>query len=249
MVHYSRTNESIAAVVLGLDLRPDDEVYAVGGSGDHAFAMLEYVRRVVAIDTNPKQVELMRKRLGFLSRGLIEEFLRIEEPGVCDNSVLGSDFPEFGRFNLGRRDTYFRSIDSKDEEIIFHKIAKNAANLTILGGDFFKGLEAIEPVSKIYLSNIGFGDLRVKQGIEMMNRKLKPLGLVYCSKGLKMFHQGFLREDLSRREEEGIMKMIEIDERLTHIASVIESNAFVPRNDIDYRSLWNPVVFRVVGER
>ena len=228
MVHYSRTNESIAAVVLGLDLQPDDEVYAVGGSGDQAFVMLEYVRRVTVIDNNPKQVEFMRKRLGFLSSGLIDGFLRVDEPGVCNNVVLGSDFPEFGRFNLGRRDAYFRSIDSKDEKIRFCKIAKNAENLTILEGDFFKGLESIEPVSKMYLSNIGgLSGLPVKRGLEKIDEKLKTSGLVYFSKGLKIFHEGFLGKEFTKREEEGIMKMVEIDEILPHIASVIEANTIL----------------------
>src|SRR3989344_2201645 len=112
---YSRANESVAAVMLGLDLQADDEVYAVGGSGDYGFAMLEYVKRVVVVDNNSKQVELMRKRGGFLSRLDIEGFLGVERSGERDNSVFGEDFPEYGHYNLGRRDSYFRSLDSSED--------------------------------------------------------------------------------------------------------------------------------------
>ncbi len=240
---YSRTNESIAAVTLGLNLKPHDEVYSVGGSGDLPFAMLEYVKKVIAVDNEPKQIELIKKRLEFLLDRDIDGFLKVTEKGVEDDSLYLSGYSQLSSYNLVRRNTYFRSFGVENMRIRFDKIADNAERLKVIGGDFFEGLDSISPVSKMYLSNIEDTNMKItlKELINRLKSKLKPKGLIYCSKGLNPFYKSFLKPE----DESFLNQSIHIDERLTHIARIIESNTFVPKNDISNRQIWTPIVFRL----
>lgn len=241
---YSRTNESIAAVILGLNLKPTDEVYSVGGSGDLPFAMLEYVKKVVAVDSNPKQIELIKKRLEFLLDRDIEGFLKVTEKGVADDNLYFSRYSQFGSYNLARRNTYFRSFGVENMRIRFDKIADNTERLKVRRGDFFERLDSISPVSKMYLSNIETTntDMTLPEVIGKLKAKLKPNGLIYCSKGLNPFYTFFL----NKPEDESLLNQsIKIDERLTQFARIIEANTFVPKNDISNRQIWTPVVFRL----
>ncbi|MCX6774504.1 MAG: hypothetical protein NTY99_00220 [DPANN group archaeon] len=43
---YFQTNEDLASIVRGMNVKPTDYILAVGGSGDQAFALLEYAKRV-----------------------------------------------------------------------------------------------------------------------------------------------------------------------------------------------------------
>jgi hypothetical protein len=51
-VWYLCTNESIPAVVVGLDLKPMDIVVSICGSGDIPFAIAPCVKKVYAVDFN-----------------------------------------------------------------------------------------------------------------------------------------------------------------------------------------------------
>ncbi len=72
---YYATNESLDAIVKGLDLQPTDEVLAICGSGDQAFAMLEHVDKVIAIDYDPAQIKYAKKRKLALQDGDINKFI------------------------------------------------------------------------------------------------------------------------------------------------------------------------------
>ena len=246
---YSRTNESIAAAVIGLDLKPNDKVYSVGGSGDMPFAFLEYVMEVTAIDANPEQVRLMKKRREALDLANIEGFLEVTKEGSADNALYCESHPELGNYNLNRRNTYFRSFDTDGKNRRFYRICDNAENMRIISGDFFEGLDFIEPVSKIYLSNIEriAADLTLKEGLVKLRSKLKSEGLLYSANGLDFFNEAFLSRGsvFSEEDESMLERSIEVDQELTHLARVIEANTFKPKNDIDNRGLWNPTVFRL----
>ncbi len=73
---YSTTNETLDAIILGLDIHTNDRVLAVGGSGDQAFALAASGASVVAVDKRQRQVEFMEQRHLLLSEGRVNEFLQ-----------------------------------------------------------------------------------------------------------------------------------------------------------------------------
>lgn len=75
MVTYDSTNESLAAIVAGMDAQPEDRILAICGSGDQAFALLEYSREVVAVDSDQSQIAYAQKRKEALEQGNIRKFL------------------------------------------------------------------------------------------------------------------------------------------------------------------------------
>ena len=48
-LEYSCTNEDLKGIMAGLDLSPTDRVLTVAGSGDQAFAFLEFARQVNSV--------------------------------------------------------------------------------------------------------------------------------------------------------------------------------------------------------
>jgi|SRR3989344_3087460 len=68
-IFYNRTNENLDSIVAGLDLTEQDIVLAVGGSGDQAFAMLEFAGRVKVVDKNQEQVQYIKRRAEALRQG------------------------------------------------------------------------------------------------------------------------------------------------------------------------------------
>lgn len=244
-LEYSCTNESIAAVVLGLDLKSNDEVYAIGGSGDLPFAMLEYVKKVFAVDSNPKQIELIKKRLAFLLNFDRGDFLKVTEKGVADNVLYGAKYPQMRRYNLSRRNTYFCSFDSEDKRLRLDNICDNASNLKVMQADFLEGLDSVDPVSKMYLSNIEDGlcsKMKLKDVVDKLKSKLRPRGLIYSSYGLNLFYRTL---DFNEEDRAFLNQSIEVDKRLSRVATIIEANTYVHKNDISNRHVWNPVVFRL----
>ena len=73
---WSITNEDLPSVVRGLDVGPEDYILVIGGSGDQAFALLEYAERVLAVDIEQYQVTRMQKQAKSLEIGDYETFLR-----------------------------------------------------------------------------------------------------------------------------------------------------------------------------
>ena len=66
---YPRTNECIEAILLGLDLKPEDRVLAIGGSGDQALAILGYVKKVKVVDSDPEQIAYIKFRVDMIKKG------------------------------------------------------------------------------------------------------------------------------------------------------------------------------------
>ena len=74
---YECTNESIYGIVAGLDLKEGDRILAICGSGDQAFAMLEYADFVQAVDINPRQVAYAQYRAKQINDGDFEGFHKV----------------------------------------------------------------------------------------------------------------------------------------------------------------------------
>ena len=66
---YKTTNESLSSIVKGLDIKQGDDVFAICGSGDQAFAMLAAgADHVYAIDNDEGAIEFAQSRLELLCR-------------------------------------------------------------------------------------------------------------------------------------------------------------------------------------
>jgi len=69
------TNESLNAIVAGMVPEEGDRIAAVGGSGDQAFALLEYADLVRIGDRSEKQIDFIKARVEALRRGDVSTFL------------------------------------------------------------------------------------------------------------------------------------------------------------------------------
>lgn len=177
-MQYPCTNEDLRGIVSGLDLSPKDSVLAVAGSGDQAFAFLEYAAHVKAVDINPNQIKYMQQKARALRAGDYEEFLRIETADYIGN--YGSHLAKFDR---DRRKKYFVG----DDPLRLAKIRGNLDNLVIAEpADIIEVAQTESGYTKTYLSNvIGYRDAESYIGFTPILRGIArnlPLdGLIYVA--------------------------------------------------------------------
>ncbi|MBI2631830.1 DUF3419 family protein [Candidatus Pacearchaeota archaeon] len=180
---YSCSNENLSGIVLGLDLTPNDSVLAVGGSGDQAFAFLEFVRKVKIVDINPIQIEFIRQKAQSLRIGNNDEFLRVDGNGVADGFIYGEYNPDLRKFDNIRKRKYFAEDDPKR----LRRIQANLDNLIISDPmDIIELAQREKGFNKIYLSNaFGYKSyshvFNVSQILENIARNLPLDGLVYVA--------------------------------------------------------------------
>ena len=134
---FPYTNESLASLIAGMDVQPDDEILAICGSGDQAFALVEYAKRVVAVDNDPAQIIYAKRR---------KEKLKQSESDL--EGFLDPDHPNSYKSVNSWREAYFRKKGR------FEKIRKKNHSLDIREGDFFDILSQKKNFTKLYLSNI-----------------------------------------------------------------------------------------------
>lgn len=161
--NYSSTNEDLDAIVQGLDLRPDDSVLAVAGSGDQVFAILEYAGRVRAIDSSPSQLQLVRLKVEALGIRMQELFFYGKEDLLKE---------------ISRKREYF-SAEGRLE-----RIRDNLDNLVVLESQNIFALQIDERFSKIYLSNALDWSRSCEEKPENLSAAIKllsPGGLLYIS--------------------------------------------------------------------
>lgn len=163
MLMYTHTNENIEAILCGLDVKRNDRVLAIGGSGDQAFAMLECGARVQVIDHNSVQIGFIRTRINHLSREDRPSFLRTSHDPFLNHSKTREAI---------ERDRYF----TKDRIKI---IAGNLNLLTVSGNSLETELSHSDDGSydKIYLSNAVVSEK--EQVVAECARVLSAGGLVY----------------------------------------------------------------------
>ncbi|MBI4919051.1 DUF3419 family protein [archaeon] len=161
LVSYSCTNESLSAIVEGLDLQPKDSVLAVAGSGDQAFAMLERGCKVKLVDRDSYQLDLVKLRI---------EALQSENQDLFFKSGDGGFFSK-------HRKEYF------SEKTRLESIRKNLCNLEILPPQDIFEIPPFEAFSKIYLSNaIDYLFSKEKPYyFTRLTELLLPRGLIYVS--------------------------------------------------------------------
>ncbi len=212
---YFRTNESLDAIVEGLDLKSDDSVLAIAGSGDQAFAILEYVKRVEVIDSKPNQIDFVKYRMNALKRKHYDLFLK-------DHGALKDRYQE-------KREKYFL------EKGRLNRIRQNLDKLFISTNSniFSNNFESL--FSKIYLSNaLDYQDFKDRySGLNYVLYNLTPKGLIYVANShIVVQDRGYGKSvQLGCAEVLGL----NIDVELTKKANFHEPNI---------RGIWNPVVFR-----
>lgn len=165
---FRSTNESLEAIVKGMRLTRKDNVLAVCGSGDQAFAMLEYANSVVAVDRNKEQIEYAKERARLIEAGDIDGLIN-EAERVCKMTTpdyIKLYFSQPGRFERIREKIC--RLEIKQVNDILDEVKK---------GEF----------SKAYISNIigfnGFMAEPAKQAeyIKRLAGMLRRPGIIYIS--------------------------------------------------------------------
>jgi SAM-dependent methyltransferase len=225
--HFLHTNEGLDAIIAGLEIKPTDSVLAICGSGDQAFAMLEYAKDVVAVDTDKAAIEyvILRKRL--LEEGNFYCFLSKDEK---------------------RSTGYIKGInDAEYAEIVDYftyqrlgEIRNRLVDLQFREGDIFKHLEKNpNTFSKIYLSN-AIDYLKKEKDVRILNRVAGMSGLgtlIYVSTGYW----------LDAPIKQAALKGLEIDQRLTAIARDKEDSRKARCYDEHHSPhKWDSAILRVV---
>lgn len=255
---YSCTNEDLRGIVLGLDFSPEDSVLAVAGSGDQAFAFLEFAKQVKAVDIVPEQIELMRQKAEALRAGDYEEFLRVEANGSCDGNLPGTHIPEYAEFNRLRRRKYFAEDDSQRLE----RVRANLGNLVIAEpADILKVAQTESGFSKIYLSNVvGYADgISYANTTEILGNIARnlPIGsLIYVANHEGISDRFKPQIILSGGIENRINNRMDLYDMLDKDKDLRESSFLPPELEVDRdlskaartydKGIWKPAVYRRV---
>jgi hypothetical protein len=220
-VGYPYTNESLDAIIQGLEIKQGDKVLSVLGSGDQAFAMLEFAESVIATDNNIRQVKYAEERRNLLAIGNVEQFL-----------LLGNDSEQCTKQN---RD---RSIDYFKEPGRLERIRQNLGKLKIKEGDFTY-LLGRELFTKIYLSNaLGYrSSIIYEEACYLAAKMVQSMeigGLLYISNNedlerAKYYTDAFVHCNRKDNWPKGLV----LDLQLMEKASELEH-------------FWKPAVFRRV---
>jgi hypothetical protein len=177
---YVATNEDLKRITKSLDLDREDNVFAICGSGDQAFAMLEYANSVLAIDRNPKQVDFAQTRADYLREGRFDKFLfpfvssdikRITENRDSREMVRGQ------RWLIKKRNRYF------NREGRLNNIRSRLDNLSFDVGDFTETVQD-QTASRIYISNMydKYNQKNLKQDLNLLVRSLERRGLLFVTR-------------------------------------------------------------------
>lgn len=145
---YEYTNESLASIVHGLQPRPGDKVVCILGSGDQAFALLENQCEIVAVDTNPAQLEIGKRRKHLLEKEEFAQFLQTRKQPEENSFRFWPLFPESedNSYYLRNRERYFTADR-------LQRIQPHVERLSLREGNITSIATQLQPNS-VYLSNI-----------------------------------------------------------------------------------------------
>ncbi len=151
----SHPMEDLSVIMAGLQPCKDDNILALCGSGDQAFALLESGAEVHAVDCVHDQLQYARERVNYLRAGNVEAFRRHDA----------------SRYFLD--DRRVESIRGNLDKLHFHLVS-DVTDAVSYG-----------PFTKIYLSSlIGFtsnwrGGSRIEKNFQTLASALENNGLVY----------------------------------------------------------------------
>ena len=167
-VEYLVTNETLDAIMTGLEVNPEDDILSLCASGDQAFAFLEVAKHVRVIDMEQRNIDRFRKRVELLRQRDYPSFLNV-------------DLERNGYANIGKRNKYFR------EEGRLDRIRTQLGRLDILGvGDIVLAASTNRGFNKLYVSNaIGcfeyYTPERIAHALGIIASSLPKDGLVYIA--------------------------------------------------------------------
>lgn len=228
-LEFSHTNESLTAIVSGMELDRNDIVFTIASSGDQGLAILQFAKEVRIGDKNPVQLDLVRERKVLIERGDYEGFLRIDRLGAVDGAYDGMGEGSFEKnklrcieYRLRKREEYFTP---ERLDIIREKLG----SLIILGqGDAIDAIRGEKDLAKIYLSDIGVEPPE----LEGVAQSLPAGGLIYVTDG------DYFRYVLKAKQRM-ISSTLMLDRRLTKIAIGYQRK-------MEYSIGYIPVVYRKV---
>ena len=189
-IKQPKTNEDLIAIVKGLDVKPEDFILAIGGSGDQALALSEYARKVIAVDIDKSQVKHMSRLVKLLERGDYNRFLN--ERSVSANMLrIPNEVSKLLGVGMGDGRFYFNPTNLK-------RIRKRLEVLEIREESILDTIKKEYGFNKIYLSNalgmdkipgenhnmeniIKYDD--IPKVLQLIKEKLPEDGLVYVSNG------------------------------------------------------------------
>ena len=169
-VEFRRSNESLEAVALGMDLHPEDVVASILGSSEQSLAILEYVARVIAMDIDSNQINISILRLRILKEGNMKRFKSLLPYSKEED---GGDFIS----NVKDNKKYL-SMERLD------RISKKLMALDILYEDIFDVDPLKMPFNKLYISNAlnyGYGQAMNIQSLGIIASKMPKNGLIYSA--------------------------------------------------------------------
>lgn len=165
---FSLTNESLEAVMAGLEPTSKDCVLSVAGCGDQAFAILEKAGKVVVCDTNEAQLELVRRRKAAVEGEAYEGFF----------NATGTDYEHL--YN------YYRIEYFTLERLL--SIRRKLQNLEIAVRGGIEDFAGKGTFTKIYASNAisGYGRDGLEEQLAHVASALQEGGLLYVSNGAEI---------------------------------------------------------------
>ncbi len=161
---YLFTNESLEAIIAGLDINEDDDILAVCGSGDQAIAILEFAKKVKVVDIEPKSLQFLKERVELLRQGEYNKFLNLG----CEDKEKNP--------HLKKRNDYFH------EEDRLNRIRLRLDKLDILPvNDFVSSVRTQNGITKIYLSNVYIDSDSSGNALRIITPVLPLNGLIYAT--------------------------------------------------------------------
>ena len=211
-IRWVASNQIVQAPLVGLEIKPNDKVGAVVGTGDILFAMVAQGAIVESADTDPQQLKYVRMRIDQLKKGDHEAFLY---SGMGENGYSTVE-------EVAKRTAYFS--DAKRWEKLRENIDKLRDPEQADIGEFLEKRK----FDKIFLSNAagwGYtgetewgkisGDIDCRRIFDACSKSLDPGGLVYR---VRFEFQWFFG-----KEYEGF----ELDKGLTGKAQAIEESSWI----------------------
>ena len=149
-VTFTHTNESLNAIIAGLEPSPKDTILAVGGSGEQGLALLGLAGRVTIIDCEPAQIQYIRKRVEELQKYDWRSFLQqradyfltgdrlhqIREK-LADLEIVEGDMFDFAQQQQGHSKVYLSNALGygrvPNREYIQERLSRVAKNLSARG--------------------------------------------------------------------------------------------------------------------
>ncbi len=253
---YQCTNESLKAIVAGLDVSPEDNLLVVGGSGDQAFALLEFAGEgtVTAVDNAPQQIDFIRQKAEALQRGDYESFFRVDNEGICnligprneENASIYGRIEKDGLLREEKKRQYFEEDGNRLE-----RIRRNLGNLVVLPPANIVGIaRRKQGHSKIYLSNaLGYCS-KMKEDLlrivlDEISQNLPKNGLIYVTNHDELFY-GCSEEESDDLERFLNVFMPKDPFEPPFLPSTLMLDRELSSKARDYEASWRPAVYRRV---